>query len=70
MIKITISLNYLILKEKRFFFLFILLHGLQFVTSEVRPEDLLEALDGLPEESVHCAELAVSTLREALANRA
>lgn len=38
--------------------------------SEVRPEDLLEALDGLPEESVHCAELTVSTLREALANRA
>jgi nitrogen fixation NifU-like protein len=38
--------------------------------SEVRPEDLLAALDGLPDESAHCAELAVSTLREALANRA
>ena len=37
---------------------------------EIRPEDLLKALDGLPEESVHCAELAVSTLREAIANRA
>jgi len=37
--------------------------------SEVRPEDLLEALDGLPEESVHCAELAANTLREAIANR-
>jgi nitrogen fixation NifU-like protein len=36
---------------------------------EVRPEDLLEALDGLPEESVHCAELAVNTLREAIADR-
>ena len=37
--------------------------------SEVRPEDLLQALDGLPEESVHCAELAVNTLREAIADR-
>ena len=35
----------------------------------VRPEDLIAALDGLPEESVHCAELAVSALREAIANR-
>ena len=35
----------------------------------IEPEDLLAALDGLPEESVHCAELAVSTLREAIANR-
>jgi len=34
----------------------------------LRPEDLIAALDGLPEESVHCAELAVSTLREAIAN--
>ena len=36
--------------------------------SEVRPKDLLEALDGLPEESTHCAELAVSTLQNALFN--
>jgi len=36
--------------------------------SKVRPEDLLEALDGLPEESVHCAELAVSTLQNAIFN--
>ena len=36
--------------------------------SEVRPEDLLAALDGLPEESAHCAELAVSTLRKAIDN--
>ena len=36
--------------------------------SEVRPQDLLEALDGLPEENAHCAELAVSTLQNALLN--
>ena len=35
---------------------------------KIKPEDLIAALDGLPEESVHCAELAVSTLREAIAN--
>jgi nitrogen fixation NifU-like protein len=34
----------------------------------VLPEDLIEALDGLPEESVHCAGLAVSTLQNALFN--
>jgi len=33
---------------------------------KIRPEDLIAALDGLPEESLHCAELAVSTLRYAL----
>ena len=37
--------------------------------SRIRPEDLLDALGGLPEESVHCAELAVNTLREAISNR-
>ena len=36
--------------------------------SKVRPGDLLEALDGLPEENAHCAELAVSTLQNALLN--
>jgi nitrogen fixation NifU-like protein len=36
---------------------------------DIRPEDLLNALDGLPDESVHCAELAVSTLGAAIANR-
>jgi nitrogen fixation NifU-like protein len=36
--------------------------------TEVRPQDLLRALDGLPEESVHCAELAVSTLQNAIFN--
>jgi len=34
----------------------------------IRPEDLIVALDGLPEDSAHCAELAVTTLREAIAN--
>ena len=33
---------------------------------EISPETLIAALDGLPEESLHCAELAVSTLRCAL----
>ena len=33
---------------------------------QIEPEDLITALDGLPEESAHCAELAVRTLREAL----
>jgi len=32
----------------------------------IKPEDLIAALDGLPEESVHCAELAVITLRQAI----
>jgi nitrogen fixation NifU-like protein len=36
--------------------------------SKITPENLIAALDGLPEESVHCAELAVSTLQEAIAN--
>ena len=30
--------------------------------------DLFQALEGLPEESVHCAELAVMTLQNALLN--
>lgn len=34
----------------------------------VLPEDLVKALGGLPEESVHCAGLAVSTLQNALSN--
>ena len=37
--------------------------------SQIRPEDLLETLDGLPEDNVHCAELTVNTLQEAVANR-
>jgi nitrogen fixation NifU-like protein len=34
----------------------------------IMPKDLIAALGGLPEESVHCAELAVSTLQNALFN--
>jgi nitrogen fixation NifU-like protein len=36
--------------------------------AEILPEDLLKALGGLPEENIHCAELAVSTLHDALLN--
>lgn len=32
------------------------------------PEDLIAALDGLPDESQHCAQLAVSTLQNAIFN--
>jgi nitrogen fixation NifU-like protein len=32
----------------------------------VTPEELLEALDGLPPNHIHCAALAVATLREAI----
>jgi nitrogen fixation NifU-like protein len=35
---------------------------------EIMPEDLIEALNGLPEENQHCAELAVITFQNALAN--
>jgi len=34
----------------------------------ILPEDLIAALDGLPEESQHCAELAASTLQNAIFN--
>lgn len=41
--------------------------GVSLVEAEkVTPEELLEALDGLPPNHVHCAELAVSTLRQAI----
>lgn len=30
--------------------------------SKLTPEDLIEALDGLPEENVHCAEMGIATL--------
>jgi len=33
---------------------------------QITPEDLLSALDGLPEDHIHCAELAVMALREAV----
>ena len=35
---------------------------------EIAPEELIAALDGLPAEHVHCAELAVSALQNALFN--
>jgi nitrogen fixation NifU-like protein len=35
----------------------------------VEAADLIIALDGLPAENVHCATLAVATLREAIAHR-
>jgi nitrogen fixation NifU-like protein len=34
--------------------------------SAVQPQDLLKALDGLPEENAHCATLAVNTLQNAI----
>lgn len=33
---------------------------------EIRPESILEALDGLPDEEKHCAELSHETLQRAL----
>ena len=35
---------------------------------KISPEDLIAALDGLPSAKVHCANLTVNTLREAIAN--
>lgn len=32
----------------------------------ITPQDVLDALEGLPEESAHCALLAANTLREAI----
>jgi nitrogen fixation NifU-like protein len=34
----------------------------------IRVEDLIVTLDGLPEEHVHCADLTVSTLQNAIVN--
>ena len=34
----------------------------------ILPKDLINALDGLPEESMHCAGLAISTLQNAIFN--
>ncbi|MGD2148714.1 MAG: iron-sulfur cluster assembly scaffold protein [Anaerolineae bacterium] len=46
-----------------------MLTGMTLADAEwVLPEDLVQALDGLPEESMHCAGLAVSTLHNALFN--
>lgn len=38
-------------------------------TGKIRPEDVIAALDGLPEAKVHCAKLTLNTLRDAIANR-
>ena len=35
---------------------------------QISQQDVLDALDGLPKESEHCALLAVNTLREAIIN--
>lgn len=35
---------------------------------KITPEDLVAALDGLPEAKMHCANLTLNTLREAMAN--
>lgn len=35
----------------------------------ITPQELITALKGLPEESAHCAELAVKTLKAAIANQ-
>ncbi|MBE9507999.1 MAG: iron-sulfur cluster assembly scaffold protein [Chloroflexi bacterium] len=35
---------------------------------KIRPEDVIAALDGLPEAKVHCAKLTVNTLRQAIDN--
>ncbi len=35
----------------------------------ITPEEVIAALDGLPLNSHHCAELSVETLREAIAGR-
>ena len=46
-----------------------MLHGMSLDdASMIKPDELIEALDGLPEESLHCAELAVSTLQNAIFN--
>ena len=47
-----------------------MVHGMSLEEAgSVRPDDVIVALDGLPEENAHCAELTVNTLREAIANR-
>jgi len=47
-----------------------MVQGMSLTEAErIRPQQLIDALDGLPEESVHCAELAVTTLQKAIGNR-
>jgi nitrogen fixation NifU-like protein len=35
---------------------------------KLRPKDVFDALDGLPDDHAHCAELAINTLQNALFN--
>ena len=35
---------------------------------EITPQQLIEALNGLPEENAHCAKLAIDTLQKAIRN--
>jgi nitrogen fixation NifU-like protein len=37
---------------------------------KINPDQLIDALGGLPDDHLHCAELAVMTLREALIDAA
>jgi nitrogen fixation NifU-like protein len=79
--EITLQLNEMTIKEATFVtdgcgptlacgsLLTQMLIGMTLAEAEwVLPEDLIKALDGLPEESLHCADLAVSTLHNALFN--
>jgi nitrogen fixation NifU-like protein len=46
-----------------------MVHGMSLGEArQIEPADLVTALDGLPEESLHCAELAVKTLRGAISH--
>ncbi len=36
---------------------------------KITPEELIAALDGLPKAKVHCANLTLNTLRQAMTNR-
>ena len=46
-----------------------IIHGKTFdEASTITSEDLNDALDGLPEDHVHCTVLAVNTLRKAIKN--
>ena len=46
-----------------------MVHGMSIdEAGAILPEDLIAALEGLPEESAHCATLAVSTLQNAIFN--
>jgi nitrogen fixation NifU-like protein len=46
-----------------------MIHGKTFdEASAITSEDLNDALDGLPEDHVHCTVLAVNTLRKAIKN--